>query len=366
MTLKRTPLYQAHVDLGARLVPFGGWEMPVQYEGIVAEHLACRSAMGLFDVSHMGEFEVTGPGAVAFLEHALTNSVADLASGRCRYSLMCNEAGGIVDDLLVYRLAEDRWLLVVNAGNIDGDLAWLRGLAVHWRATVVDQSPETALLALQGPASRGLLQRLLPGDDAERLTALRYYHFGEFRLFDQPVTISRTGYTGDLGFELAMPAERAHEVWDGLLSAGSSEGLVPVGLGARDTLRLEAGFCLHGHDISPERNPIEAGLERFVAFDKDFVGREALARAVSEGTPQRLTGLVVTGRGIVREGAELRHDGRAVGVVTSGGFSPSLQQSIGLGYLQHELAAPGTELEVLVRDRPVACTVTSPPFYRRS
>ncbi|NUP99239.1 MAG: glycine cleavage system aminomethyltransferase GcvT [Armatimonadetes bacterium] len=366
MSLQRTPLYDAHLALGARLVPFGGWEMPVQYQGIVAEHLACRAAAGLFDVSHMGEFEVAGPSAATFLEQALTNRVSDLAPSRCRYSLMCNDAGGIIDDLLVYRLDDERWLLVVNAGNIATDLAWLRGLAVHQRAAITDRSPETALLALQGPASRRLLQRLLPAADGERLGSLRYYQFGEFALLGVSVLISRTGYTGDLGYELAMPADSARRVWDYLLAEGSADGLVPVGLGARDTLRLEAGFCLHGHDISPQRNPIESGLERFVKLDKEFVGRDALAEAASLGTPERLIGLVVTGRGIVREGAELRHAGQAVGVVTSGGFSPSLQQSIGLGYVRCNMAAPGTALEVVVRDRPVACTVTTPPFYRRS
>lgn len=363
MSLKRTPLYDRHVALGARMVPFGGWEMPVQYAGIVAEHKACRAGLGLFDVSHMGEFRISGPGAVAFLESALTNSVADLALGRCRYSLLCHHDGGILDDLIFCREADDSFLLVVNAGNIEADREWLTSLPAA-DCVLTDLSDRTALLAIQGPRSGELLGDLL-GADADRLASLKYYRFAEFNLFGLPVVISRTGYTGDLGYELMLPAEHAVTVWDGLRQAGQGCGLEPIGLGARDTLRLEAGFCLHGHDISPERNPLEAGLGRFVKFDKgDFVGRDALLRVQADGPAEQLIGLVVTGRGVIRQDYPIRQAGESVGVVTSGSFAPSLERFIGLGYVRSDLAADGTRLEVDVRGKEVGCVVVPRPFYQ--
>jgi len=366
MSLQQTPLCAVHQELGARMVPFAGWLMPVQYEGILAEHRAVRSAMGLFDVSHMGEFEVTGPGAQAYLERAVTQAVGSLAIGQCRYGLLCNESGGIVDDLLVYRTGAQAYLLVVNAGNIAADFAWLDALP-HPHAELVDLSPQTALLALQGPGSKGLMAHLLADPlEQQTVSALKYYRFATVGLAGVDVLISRTGYTGEFGYELCFPAAEAPMIWDWLLTAGHNDGLVPVGLGARDTLRLEAGLCLHGHDIGPDRNPIEAGLARFVDFSKDFVGRAALEQVTSDGPAEKLCGLKVDGRGIIREHCAVRLDGETVGEVTSGTFSPTLEGSIGLAYVQAELAEPGTALDVMVRDKPVACRVVDLPFYRRS
>ncbi len=364
MTLQRTPLYEAHLALGARLVEFGGWAMPVQYGGIVAEHKACRAAMGLFDVCHMGEFDVTGDGAVALLERAVTNHVADLPVGRCRYALLCNAAGGVIDDLILYHWREGWYRLVVNAANIATDWAWLSDLAAGTRAQLVDPSGETGLLALQGPRSRALLERLLAVEERPLLSALRYYHCAEAELCGCAVTISRTGYTGDLGYEIFAAAAEVAALWDRLLHAGRPEGLVPVGLGARDTLRLEAGFPLHGHEISPSINPLEAGLGRFVKLDQPFVGRDALAAIAAAGPARTLVGLEVTAKGVIRDGCPILAAGEAVGVVTSGTFSPLLERSIGLGYVPPSLAAPGTPLAVDVRGRALACEVVRPPFYR--
>lgn len=362
--LLRTPLYANHAALGAKLVPFAGWEMPVQYQGILAEHRACRGAAGLFDVSHMGEFTLTGAGSLEFLQRALTNDFGSLAIGRCRYSLMCNEAGGIVDDLIVYRTGESEYLLVVNAGNIAQDFAWLDGLG-HPAVTLVDRSRDYGLLALQGPAAAAILAPLLSGADAATVAALKYYAFADVTLCGQPVTVSRTGYTGSPGYEILIAADQTALVWDTLLAAGAPAGLVPVGLGARDTLRLEAGFCLHGHDISPTRNPLEAGLERFVKLDKpEFVGRAALAAVAASGPAQRLVGVTLQDRAVAREGAAVSSGGQAVGVVTSGTFAPSLEQPIALAYVRSDLAAVGTELTVEVRGKALACRVTALPFYR--
>ena len=362
--LKRTPLHDRHVALGARMVGFGGWSMPVQYAGIVAEHRGARSAAGLFDVSHMGEFVLEGPGALDLLQRALTNDYASLAPGRARYSLMCAEDGGVVDDLIVTCEGDGRYLIVVNAGNIDQDFAWLSALAGD-DVTLTNVSDQWALLAVQGPRSADILAGLLADDDAAALRALRYYATHRCALFGVPVIISRTGYTGDLGFEVFVPAESAVAVWDGLLDGGADQGLVPVGLGARDTLRLEAGFCLHGHDISPQRNPIEANLARFVKLDKPaFVGRETLARIAADGPAERLVGLSVTERGVVREGCAVLADGQPVGIVTSGTFSPLLERSIALAYVRSDLCEVGTTLAVDVRGRALPCVVSALPFYK--
>ncbi len=361
--LRQTSLHGRHEAAGARMVEFGGWSMPVQYQGIVAEHRACRTAAGLFDVSHMGEFDVSGPGAAAFLEQALTNRVADLSVGRCRYALLCAPDGGVLDDLLVYRLGEAAFRLVVNAANIGGDWTWLQGLPRE-DAELVDQSDGTGLIAVQGPRSPAVLADLLDADAAARLSALRYYQFGHFELAGAPAVISRTGYTGDRGYEVFVPAAQTGSVWDALVSAGEPHGLALVGLGARDTLRLEAGFCLHGHELSPAIDPLSAGLERFVALDKPFVGRDALVAVSASGPARRLIGLEVVGRQVIREGCRIEVDGRAVGQVTSGTFAPSLDRSVGLGYVRAELARPGGEVTVSVRERPVPCRLVQPPFYR--
>lgn len=365
MSLRRTPLYERHVALGARMVAFGGWEMPVQYEGIVAEHRACRSAAALFDVSHMGKILAVGAEAAAFLQRVLTNDVVSLAPGAARYSLMCDADGGILDDMVVYRQDAERFLLIVNAANMEADWRHLAGFAGP--DVLCDVNDQTALLALQGPAAKTILSRLLQPSEAARLAALKYYRFGEFTLVGAETLVARTGYTGGPGYELVVPAASAGVVWDRLLEVGAEDGLVPAGLGARDTLRLEAGFCLHGHDIGPDRNPVEADLLRFVALDKgDFVGRSAILKAAAQGPNERLVGLEVVGRGVIRAGHPIAVDGRLVGVVTSGSFAPSLDRFIGLGYVSVDRAQVGTRLEVMVRERPVECQVVERPFWRPS
>jgi len=359
--LRSTCLYQEHLALGARMVPFAGWEMPIQYRGVMAEHAAVRASAGLFDVSHMGELEVSGAHAEAFLQEMTPNDVSRLATGQAHYTALLTPAGTFVDDLLLYRLAAGRFLLVVNAANTAGDLAWLRK-HVHGEVQVQDLSGEYALLAVQGPRAAGILGRFL----GKNLQAL-----GSFRFIMEPMDgaillISRTGYTGEDGFEIYLPPAMAPSVWQRLMAEGEEDGLVPVGLGARDTLRLEAALPLYGQDIDTTRTPLEAGLNFIVKLKKgDFMGRETLARQKKEGVGQRLTGLVVTQRGIARPGYPVRAAGREVGVVTSGTHSPTLGRAIGMAYLPVALGEPGTKLMVVMRGNEVEAEVVPLPFYRR-
>ncbi len=371
VTLKTTPLHEVHRALGARLVPFAGYDMPVQYAGILEEHRAVRQAAGLFDVSHMGELRLRGPQALAFANALVTNDAARLTDGRAMYAVLCHEHGGAVDDLLVYRIAEDDVLLVVNASNKDKDLAHVR--AEHARrgmeCTVEDESDATALLALQGPRAF---------DIAEAVTSLPvrgvpYYHFlrsepGAFLGCERAI-LSHTGYTGEPGLEIYCEAEKAVEVWAALMEAGRAFGLQPAGLGARDTLRLEAGFSLYGHELTDDINPLEAGLGWVVKLDKgaDFTGREALARVKAEGVARRIVGFALDERGIPRQGYPLCDaGGRPVGEVTSGSQSPTLGLGIGLGLVENDAAftTPGARLHVDVRGRPLAATVRKPPFHK--
>lgn len=357
-TLVRTPLFDRHVALGARLVPFAGWEMPIQYAGILAEHQAVRTAAGLFDVSHMGEIEVRGEGAVAFVDSVTTNSVAALPAGGVQYSLILRPDGGILDDVLVYRL-EKSVLLVVNAANAEKDLAWIRGRAPR-DASVLDRSRDLALLALQGPAAA----RILEDAGGGAFTGLRYYHAAEGRLAGHPAVVSRTGYTGEDGFEVCVESERAGDVWDLLMEAGRPRGLAPAGLGARDSLRLEVRYCLYGNDIDEMTNPFEAGLGWTVRMEKgEFVGRDALERARAAGAARRLVGFVAEGREIPRHGYALRAGGRAAGAVTSGGFGPTVGKGIGMGYVPAEQAAPGGIVEVDCRGKWAAARIVKGPFY---
>jgi len=328
LTLKRTPLYGAHVAAGARMVPFGGWEMPVQYTGIIEEHRATRSAAGIFDVSHMGEFEVEGPEALASIQALTTNDAAALAVGQVQYSVLCLPDGGIVDDLTVYRLGPERFMITVNAGNIDTDWAWVteHGRGARWR----DVSAETALIAVQGPRAEDLVARLADGDVA----GIRYYRFAEGRVAGAPALISRTGYTGEDGFELYVGASDAERLWTALLAEGARDGAVPVGLGARDTLRLEMAYALYGNDIDQATNPLEAGLGWVVKFEKgDFIGRAALERARAAGLTRRLRGLAMTERAVPRHGYPVIKDGVATGTVTSGSYGPSVDKYIALAYV---------------------------------
>jgi aminomethyltransferase len=357
--LKRTPLFDVHVKAGARLVPFGGWEMPVQYAGIVEEHRAVRRGVGLFDVSHMGEFRVEGPDALAAVQALTTNDASDLAVGQVQYSLLCRPDGGIVDDLTLYRLAPDRFMLTVNAANIDKDWRWVTARDAG-RARWSNASAETALIAVQGPRAEALVGRLADTDVA----AIGYYRFAQGRVARAPTLISRTGYTGEDGFELYLPAEEAVHVWHALMEAGRGDGAVPIGLGARDTLRLEMKYALYGNDIDETTNPLEAGLGWVVKPAKgDFAGRAAIEAIRAAGVERRLVGLVMAERAVPRHGYRVLKDGAPVGQVTSGTFGPSVERSIGMAYVRAGLAAVGTELAVEIRDRAHQACVARTPFH---
>ena len=358
-TLKRTPLYAVHVKAGARMVPFGGWEMPVQYAGIVEEHRTVRGAVGLFDVSHMGEFEIAGPGAFAVLQRLTTNDVGALAAGQVQYSLLCYPDGGIVDDLTLYRLADDRFMLTVNASNIDKDWAWVTD---HGRSDArwKNVSAETALLAVQGPRAEGLVGRLADVDVA----GIGYYRFARGRVAGVPAIISRTGYTGEDGFELYVDAGQAVGLWDALMDAGKTDGIVPVGLGARDTLRIEMKYVLYGNDIDQTTNPMEAGLGWVVNLAKgDFIGRGAIEKVKSEGPRRKLVGFEMVDRAVARHGYRILKEGAEVGVVTSGSYGPQVDKYIGMGYVPTDCSKVGDEFEVEVRGKGQRAKVAQTPFY---
>lgn len=359
--LRRTPLYARHVAAGARLVPFAGFEMPVQYAGIVAEHRAVREAAGLFDVSHMGQLHLSGSGAAASIDRLVSCRTARFAHGQVRYGLLCNEAGGVVDDVTVYRSGEQEFFLCVNAANIAKDAAWVRE-RIEPGTTVEDRSDATALLALQGPASAPLLGTLGDAHAGE----LGRFRFAEFLIAGQRVLVSRTGYTGSDGFELYLPADGGPPLWDALLDAGASLGVVPAGLGARDTLRLEAALPLYGHELDDAGSPLEAGLGRFVDLARGgFIGAAAIARRLDAGHDRQLVGFVLDGRGVARADYPLCHDQIPVGRVTSGAPSPSLGKSIGLGYVPPALAQLEAPITVEIRGRQVAAHITKTPFVSK-
>ena len=353
--LQRTPLFEHHRRLGARLVPFAGFEMPVQYRSILEEHRAVRERAGLFDVSHMGQLHLRGPDAVRCAERLLSCAVASLRPGRVRYGLLLNETGGVVDDVTVYRLAVDALFLCVNAANIARDRDWIERHAPAG-AGLSDRSSETGLLALQGPRSSEVL-RECEADPA----SLRRFGFAETRLAGRAVLVSRTGYTGSDGFEIYAAASEIAAVWEALLEAGRDAGLEPAGLGARDTLRLEAALPLYGHELDERVSPLEARLERFVKAG-GFIGAEALEQRRGQGLERLLVGFVLDARGVARAGHEIRCQGEAVGRVTSGAPSPTLGRSIGLGYVPPALAEPGSRLEIDVRGRGLAAHVVETPF----
>lgn len=365
--LLRTPLHARHVALGARLVEFAGFAMPVQYSSILEEHAAVRERAGLFDVSHMGQIHLEGPEAVATAERLVTCPIASLRPGRVRYGLLCNEDGGCVDDVTVYRTAEDALFLCVNASNIEKDRDWITGHAPA-AAGVVDRSDETGMLALQGPSSAPVLGAVARAEgDAKAVGDLGRFAFARYTIADVPVLISRTGYTGAFGFEIYAPAHGTEAVFDAVLAAGAPEGVVPAGLGARDTLRLEAALPLYGHELDDTTSPLEAGLERFVKRRTGgFIGARAIEARERAGRTRQLAGFVVEGRGIARAGHPIAVDGEEVGHVTSGAPSPSLGRPIGLGYVPPGVAAPGTALEVVVRGRAIAARVVETPFVSKA
>lgn len=360
---QETPLASRHAQLGARMIDFAGWRMPVQYGSILDEHRAVRERVGLFDLSHMGELMVEGPEAAAGLAAALVSDPAALAIGRAHYSMIVAPDGGIIDDLIVYRLAEDRFLVVANAGNADVVSDALAERLAKRRAILDDQSLATGLVALQGPRAVEILAPLTDVD----VSALRYYAIAEGTVAGVPALVARTGYTGEDGFEVFVEWSRTSAVWDALAAAMEAADGLPVGLGARDTLRLEAGMPLYGNELDRSTTPFDAGLGRVVklAKDGDFVGRAALERVVAEGPKRRLVGLIVEGRGIARHGYAIHAGDRVTGAVTSGTHSPTLGVPIAMGYVVPADGEPGTVLDIAIRDTRVPARVVDLPFYRR-
>jgi aminomethyltransferase len=361
--LRQTPLHARHQELGARMVPFAGWEMPIQYASILDEHRTVRSAVGLFDLSHMGEVQVAGPEALAFTRYAVVSDPGTLEPGQAQYSMLCDRTGGIIDDLIVYR-TDDGYLIVCNASNhevVVEHLEALRGRG-DFDVVVEDRSHRTALIAPQGPRAAELLAGLTDLDLGE----LGYYRSVRGAVAGIDCLVARTGYTGEDGFELFCGARRAPQLWDALLEAGASLGIKPCGLGSRDTLRLEAGMPLYGNELDRDTNPYEANLGRVVKLDKgDFVGRAALASVQQSGPQRKLVGLVMRENAIARHGYAVRVDGTDAGAVTSGTASPTLGRPIAMAYLPVEAAAGGREVEVVVRERPYRAEQVKLPFYRR-
>lgn len=358
---QRTPLYDVHVRSGARLVEFAGWEMPVQYAGILEEHEAVRRRAGLFDVSHMGEVVFRGPSALEALNRLFTNDLAKVADGQAQYGCLCRESGGIVDDVVVYRRSAQDLLVCVNAGNRQKDFEWLRDHAGPG-VEVVNESDDWAQLALQGPLAVQILQRVTPLN----LSTLKPFRFADGVAAGARCIVARTGYTGEDGFELFCRPDEASRLWDALVEAGKPEGLRPAGLGARDSLRLEVAYRLYGSDMDDDTTPLEAGLAWVVKLDKgDFVGREALVRQKTAGLPRKLVGFSLLDPGIPRHGFDVLRDGRKVGTVTSGTRSPSLKISIGLAYVPPALAAEGSTFAIDIRGRAAAAKVVKTPFYTR-
>lgn len=356
--LKETPFTDFHLGAGAKMVEFAGFTMPIQYKGITAEHLAVRQNVGLFDLSHMGEFEVTGADALAFLQRVTTNNVAKLEIGQIQYSCMTYPDGGIVDDLLVYRLAES-YFLVVNASNIDKDFAWLSS-HVSGDVRLTNRSDEFGLLAIQGPHAEKVMAQLTTHD----LVSMPYYTSATATVAGVPLLFSRTGYTGEDGFELYIPTASCDQLWQAVVAAGSTVGMEFIGLGARDSLRLEMRMALYGNDIDQTTTPVEAGLSWIVDFDKQFVGSDVLLRQRDEKPKRRLVCLEMEGKGIPRQGYDIGLDGGVIGKVTSGIFSPSLQRPIALGYVPSSHAKLGSTVSILIRGTAFPATVVKPPFYK--
>jgi aminomethyltransferase len=362
--LRRTSLYEQHKKAGARMVPFAGWEMPVQYTGVTDEHKAVREAVGLFDVSHMGELEMRGVYARQVVDYLVTNDVRKLEDGQAQYTCCCNVNGMILDDLIIYRAAEDRVMIVCNASNRDKIVEVFRNAAKD-HCEFIDRTDDTALIALQGPKALTVLQK---AGDVKHLAAMPPFHFAEANLFGVECTVARTGYTGEDGVEIFCPWNDAPKVWEGLMQIGQPEGIKPCGLGARDTLRLECKMALYGNDIDETTNPLEAGLGWTVKFDAgDFVGREVLQNVKEQGVHRKLVGLEMTGRGIGRHGYPVKAatGGEPIGVVTSGSPSPTLGKNIALAYVPVAHANIGTKVLVDCRGKDVEAVVVKTPFYKR-
>jgi aminomethyltransferase len=362
--MQETALKDTHIALGARMVPFGGWNMPVQYRPILDEARTVRSKAGIFDLGHMGRVRVGGRDAVAFLQRLQTNDVTEIKPGRIRYAMILNEQGLTQDDILVYKNPrDDGFFVVVNAGNTARDLGIMRQIATGFRELQLDDcTPKLGMIAIQGPLSQQITQRFCDGD----LAGLKYYAWMQAKVCGLPMEVSRTGYTGEDGFEIYVPKGHEQKVWDAFMTAGKADGLTPIGLGARDTLRHEAGMPLYGHEIDETTNPLEAGLDWGVKFTHDFVGRTALEKVIAAGgTGRKLVGLTTTSKRCPRQGYRLLGKGKDIGHVCSGNISPTLDTNIATAYVRTEFAAPGTQLEFLVKDKPEPCVVVSLPFSQR-
>ena len=363
-TAKRTPLYAEHERLGARMIPFGGWDMPVQYTGIIEEHRAVRNAAGIFDLGHMGQTRISGPDAERFVQAVATNDLNRIPKGQAQYSILCRPSGGTVDDIFVYRLP-DSLFICLNASNTQKDVDWLQEQqrASGLDCTVENLSDTVGMLAVQGPKALGIVQQLTETD----LSALPRFGVVETAVNGVPTIVGRTGYTGEDGVELYPPIDAVVDLWRTILSVGKADGLLPIGLGARDTLRLEAKMALYGHELTEEINPLEAALSWAVAFDKgDFVGRDALLAIKEAGGPaRRLVGFKMVGRGIPRADYPVAVGGETVGYVTSGGYAPTLDANIGLALVRRDVAGIGKPLDILIRNQPVAAEQVRTPFYRR-
>lgn len=365
--LMKTPLAERHEQLGARMVDFAGWYMPVQYRGIVEEHKTVRTEAGLFDLGHMGQLDVTGPDALAFLQYVTTNDVTLLDPGEAQYSLLLYPEGGVVDDIIVYRRPSgEGYFVVINAANNDKDTAWVleqREKRQDLDVSIRNISDQIGMVAIQGPKAEQILQQLASSD----LSEVKYFHAAEMEVDGAPCLVARTGYTGEDGFEVYCPIDATGEIWDRLMAVGEPVGLRPIGLGARDTLRLEAKMPLYGNEMSAEVNPLEAGLSFAVKLDKgDFIGRDALVKAKEAGLKRRLVGFKLTERGgVPRTHYEVQVDGRKVGKVTSGTASPTLGENIGMALIERSAAGVGKPLQIVIRGRPVAAVQVKTPFYKR-
>ena len=363
MEAKRTPFYQKHVDAGAKIVEFADYLMPMFYEGIVPEHLRVRESVGLFDLSHMGEFFLEGPGAMAFISSMTVNDPSEVTIGQCQYSAMCYDNGGIVDDLLVYRLGEAEWMLVVNASNLKKDWDWLEGhVPADHDFEFVNRSDNVGLLAIQGPKAQDVFAKMTDYD----LDSMPFYHNGRATIAGhENVLFSRTGYTGEDGFEIYLDPSICSDVWDRAMEAGAEFDVEPIGLGARDSLRLEMKYALYGNDIDETTNPWEANLSWIVRLEKgDFVGRDALIDAKTKGIERRLICFKLRERGFPRHGYPIVHGDEEIGIVTSGTFSPSLEMGVGMGYVRSDFRKAGSEFQVMIRNHPFDAVVEKPPLYK--
>lgn len=361
---RKTRLYDTHLKYGGKIIEFAGWLLPVQYEGIIEEHQAVRNQAGLFDVSHMGEVEITGKEAFNYVQNLVTNDISTLCDNQVIYTLMCYEHGGVVDDLLVYKFSNEHYFLVINAGNIDKDYEWMLKNKGSYEVQIKNLSKEFSELALQGPAAQHILQKLTKTN----LEELKFFHCNRNIMIDEvKCLVSRTGYTGEDGFEIYVSNEHIEKLWDSILAAGKDEGIKPTGLGCRDTLRFEAALPLYGHEISDSITPLEAGLGFFVKLNKEnFIGRDALIKQKQEGLKRKLVGFEMKERGIPRNGYEVVVRGENIGIVTTGYMSPSLRKNIGLALIDAKYAELGTEIQILIRNKAVKAEVISKKFYNKN